>query len=86
MNAKLANILKIVCYVLGFPLFLVFAFIAAQKNGENAAGYGIMSQYLGLIIVAVCCVIWAVIVIIYEMKAKKSANVKATIKNKPPVF
>ena len=36
MNAKLAKILKIVCYVLSVPLFLVFAIIASMHTIEKA--------------------------------------------------
>ena len=79
MNAKLAKILKIVCYVLSVPLFLVFAIIASMHTIEQGGSYGILT-YIGIILAIVFSIIWAVIVLLFELSVKKSANKSKKIK------
>lgn len=79
MNAKLAKILKIVCYALSVPLFMVFAIIASMHTIEQGGSYGFLT-YIGVILAVVFSVIWAVIVLLFELSIKKAPNKAKKIK------
>lgn len=73
------SILKIVCYALSFPLFLICAVITGSRVVKAGGSYGLMA-WVGIIFAFVFSLIWAVIVLIYELKIKKATDKKATVK------
>lgn len=74
---SLLKIAKIVCYVCSVPLFMVFAILASMHNVEKGGSYGLLT-YASIIVAVVFSVIWAVIVLVQELKlSKKDVKNKA---------
>ncbi|MEG2453669.1 MAG: hypothetical protein RSB20_02250 [Clostridia bacterium] len=74
MTSKVAKILKILCYVLSFPLFLLCAIIAGSHVAKQGGSYG-LGSYAGIIVAVLFTIVWAVIVLFFELKIKKVADI-----------
>lgn len=73
----LLKIAKIVCYVCSFPLFMVFAILASMHNVEKGGSYGLLT-YASIIVAVLFSVIWAIVVLVQELKlSKKDVKNKA---------
>lgn len=73
----LLKISKIVCYVCSVPLFMVFAILASMHNVEKGGSYGLLT-YASIIVAVLFSVIWAIIVLVQELKlSKKDVKNKA---------
>ena len=73
----LLKIAKIVCYVCSFPLFMVFAILASMHNVEQGGSYGLLT-YASIIVAVLFSVIWAIVVLVQELKlSKKDVKNKA---------
>lgn len=73
----LLKIAKIVCYVCSFPLFMVFAILASMHNVEKGGSYGLLT-YASIIVAVLFSVIWAIVVLVQELKlSKKDVRNKA---------
>lgn len=66
----LLKISKILCYLCGFPVFLICAIVASQTNIANGKTYGV-GAYAGIIVAALFTIIWFVIVLVMEIKFAK---------------
>lgn len=73
----LLKIAKIICYVCSFPLFMVFAILASMHNVEKGGSYGLLT-YASIIVAVLFSVIWAIVVLVQELKlSKKDVKNKA---------
>lgn len=70
------KILKVLCYLCSFPLFIVFAYLASRTNIEMGGSYGMLT-YVSVIVPVVFSLIWALMVLVQELKIKKTTVNKA---------
>lgn len=77
-KARLFNVLKILCYCLGFPLFIALAVLNSLAVTANAPGYGFWS-FIGAILVAALGIVYLVIGLIICRKKSKRTIVTQTV-------
>lgn len=65
------KIAKILCYVVGFPVFFICAIVASSTNIAAGKTYGI-GAYSGVIVAGLFTLIWFIIIIVMEVKFKKN--------------
>lgn len=71
----LLKVLKILCYVCSFPIFMVCAIVASKTVIATGGSYG-FGSYAGVIVAVVFSVIWAVLVLVFELRIKKNTKNK----------